>query len=55
MKANPGGVAGAAIIDPEVEIAGLWSKLQTRSVALSAERRVAPAKYCPVSRGGIEA
>lgn len=41
MKANPGGtVTGEAIIGREVEIADLWSKLQTRSVVLSAERRV---------------
>jgi hypothetical protein len=41
MKANPGGtVTGEAIIGREAEIADLWFKLQTRSVVLSAERRV---------------
>lgn len=41
MKANPGGtVTGDAIVGREAEIADLWHKLQTRSVVLSAERRV---------------
>jgi hypothetical protein len=41
MKANPGGtLTGNAIIGREAELKGLWSKLQRRSVVLSAERRV---------------
>src|ERR1700674_848397 len=41
MKANPGGtVTGGAIIGRQVEIADIWRKLETRSVVLSAERRV---------------
>jgi len=41
MKANPGGtVTGGAIIGREVEIADIWRKLETRSIVLSAERRV---------------
>src|SRR5260370_38488104 len=41
MEANPGcTVTGPAIIGREAEIADLWRKLETRSVVLSAERRV---------------
>ena len=41
MLANPGGVVtGDAIIGREVEIAEIWRKLKTRSVVLTAERRV---------------
>jgi hypothetical protein len=41
MKANPGGtVTGDGIIGRASELAQLWSKLQKRSVLLSAERRV---------------
>jgi len=41
MKANPGGsVTGEAIIGREKEIADIWTKLEKRSVILTAERRV---------------
>jgi hypothetical protein len=41
MKANPGGpVTGDGIIGRSSELAMIWSKLQKRSVMLSAERRV---------------
>jgi hypothetical protein len=41
MKANPGGtVTGDAIIGRNAELKEIWSKLEKRSVLLSAERRV---------------
>jgi hypothetical protein len=41
MKANPGGtVTGEAIIGRKKEIADIWTRLEKRSVVLTAERRV---------------
>lgn len=41
MKANPGGPLGdQAILGRQIEIAGIWEKLEKQSVILTAERRV---------------